>query len=1032
LVGGEPTKIIVDPNEGGSGSSLRLVEVRWGRLVDVYDSVDHDGNVQTPAVRSLVFRDFVVGQEVIGDGFNYALEVSPFTEKAELTILAERESAQFEDLLRTAVVNLGFVAPTGLGPSFLPPYPLVPRNAAIVLRFSDLIDHGSIQPATVKLSVGAPPTGPFDARIIPDPNHGALIPDGGGQFVFRTTRVIVDLTVSEAEAQGTSTPVNSVGLPSGVSNTLVGALIRIPTRVDSDSGQFQILKNLAGKGLDASSNGPADTNATRDVLRAFRPGRSDDEPTNNDPNNGFLLDVEAPRVLGSQAVSVTTAPVRVTPDVDESADALVFVVGFEFAAPGCALQPRVGDVLRMVGGQFSELFARVIKPAAPPQGATVSDVRVELLRIPSGASVPALEADFATVSSGRMQTTWSPAIASPAECFIQVSPPPVTPPATGIGGQPVFTVRFTEPMDPRSVRPFDTFRLARLADSAGTLGVNDRLVGDVTASPDLRSFSWRPVTPINHVQGVPDPVFLNVVGGNGGVTDLGGNAIADPLPPNLEFTLLPSVPTATTGGIVLTFSKIDEDGNGTPLSPLPELRGQFTYDLARGVITPRGVARDSRVVDRTSPLYSVMIYTGAPIITPLAPLGSRMMTVWRYADVGYGVLDETTTNIDIEGISWSPFGGSVSTDFFSEFEVVLAHSSRLPDEYPIPLTQGGGGYAAFPDSGLVGVFDDNYQDKLKAVVHPRSAGYLIRPSDVYVSSTGLPMMPYPLNRSVALSDFEYYTWRDTALLGRGGTFGFGVDLRALVSIGTLCLNKFPTIYERDQIRSIGLPLLIEIKCFPEDGAIGLNGLDTSFALNTSPQPNFRAFSTGGFNSSGAPLKKNPDSQSNATGGFTPGGSKVPGLDNTVMHGQLDTVVRVSRVHSVWFPAPVNSPDYADPIVEPSPAQQPTDTRVVFAYRGATSVTGADVGDARKYDAYGDPLETRVVSGPACVPNAMVDTVTVTTSDIVPVFFQGDDTWRSSIHDIDSAPWFQVRMTFVGNAATGLTPELSTFAVAVRQ
>ena len=106
----------------------------------------------------------------------------------------------------------------------------------------------------------------------------------------------------------------------------------------------------------------------------------------------------------------------------------------------------------------------------------------------------------------------------------------------------------------------------------------------------------------------------------------------------------------------------------------------FFFDLERGVIKPRPVTYSGVTADRTNPVPSIMIPFPPGVQTPLSPLGSKLHTVWRYADFGWQVLDETKHNVDVIGLNWSPIGGQVLSDFFEEFEIRLSHSRRLPDE----------------------------------------------------------------------------------------------------------------------------------------------------------------------------------------------------------------------------------------------------------------------------------------------------------------------------------------------------------------
>ncbi len=1067
-VGGQALSVIFDPNKGGEASTVRIEEIRWGRLVDIYDSHDDDGNQGTPSIRTLQNRDFLISDTIFSDGTTYVLETNPFTEQAELTILAdadgedlvvggtETQAGRFERLRDAATTNLGFVEPTGLDPSvFIPPFPLVPRNAALSIRCSDLLDPSTIQAQTVRVFTGTPPTLAYDARVVPDPNYGALV-DVGGVLQFRPTRVIVDFAVSEAEAQLGTAQVNSVGLPPSQTNQLTNVVIRIPTKVDGSLGQFQLLRNLAGHTLDFPRDDShpesdlSESTPTKNIVRSFRSGRSDPGLTNPDPNNGFLLDVDAPSILGSQPVSVTSVPASVPPDAlqGDSPNDSIFLTNIEYGIAGCAQTPRRGDILSMNGTQFAEIFTQVTRQAAPPQNGLASDVRVRLLPIPSGADIADLRTDFLAATTGNFQSVFAPGPGAIPECFLQISPTPGSPPVEGIDLQPQITVRFSEPMDPDSVTPHDTFRLARERSGFPGPAPREMVVAEVTASPDLREFRFSPVTDLRHLGTPPgnigDEYFFNLVGGSNGVTDLAGNGLNQPLPKDLRLVVDSGLPDSETGGFVLNFDEVDEDHNSSDaLDLFPEIRGQFSYDLARGRILPRPVTREARPVDRSGPLFSIMTPTSAPIITPLSPRGSRMQTVWRYADVGFSVLEEGTANIDVEGLSWVPFSGSIATDFFSNFEIQLTHSRRMPEEWVFPVLQGGTGYASYPNSGLGTSFSFNnlkHPSNTTAIVHSREKGYFVTPTKLFTSSStlGLKLMPYPLNQDIPPEDFEYYTWRDTAVTGKGGSSGFGVELKAFVTVGSLCDVGIPTIYDPGGVRSLGLPLLMDFKCFRDDAAIGLNGLMTSFAVATTRKPVFRVFSTGGNSPTGAPIFVNADLSGQAQGGITPGGVATPGDDNTVMFGQLDFVIRVSRVHSIWHDTRTRGPgfaDFLDPIIEPRPDQLPTGTRIQLAFRGATTVTGADVGDARKYDAYGDPLMTRLVAGPNC-PSPLVLGSDInsakfeTQSKINVTFFQTAE-WRP-IHSNDGAKFLQTRITFVSNAATGLTPELSTLAIAYQQ
>ena len=433
--------------------------------------------------------------------------------------------------------------------------------------------------------------------------------------------------------------------------------------------------------------------------------------------------------------------------------------------------------------------------------------------------------------------------------------------------------------------------------------------------------------------------------------------------------------------------------------------------------------------------------TPAAVITPLVPFGSRMMTVWRYADVGFGILDESSANVDVEGLSYAPYQGLVFSDLFSEFEISLAHSRVLPDEMPSK-----GLLAQHKNSGLVAKYANNVlKDPLNmlSVVHDRGEGYMLSPSQVFSSATGTLMMPFPMNRNgEQVSEFDYYTWRDTAILGVGGPNGFGADIQSLTQVGD-CATNIATAYGRGAVRSLGLPLLMDFKCFQDFDAVGLNGLATAFALPSEPFPIFRVLSSGAPTSeSGFPVVINPEQASKATGGIIPS-TGLPSLatDNTVMIGQLDLVVRVSRLHTIWFDTGSSTTNFLNPVIEPRFSEQPSGTNLVLAFRGASSINtvttsppqvvvngfSADLGNALRYDAYGDPLETRLLN-PAknnCPNNGVL---LRTFADFLPIFSNAKSTWSSDINELDGSRFIQARVTFISNAATGQKPELSTLAI----
>jgi hypothetical protein len=978
----------VDPNQGGGATRLGIAEMFWARLVDVHD-IEANGVIRLDPV----FRDFAINENIQSDGTNYLLETNPITEETRLVILRQKGAPStgggtFTELLELATRGLPPIAPKNDDGTAAEPFSFVTRNAGIIVRFDDCLDDDAEAESklveTVKVLTGYPPVTPFGARVVFDPNHGALT---GG--VFHSTRVLIDTTVSQTESAEMSVaqPINSLGLPASLTeSSQPNVSVRIPTQVDFSSGQFEILTNLAGSPLSSSGNGPNDASSpTFDVVRAMRSGN----PT--DLNNGFLLDLNAPEIVGNWGMAIE----QVSDDPTGTAG-LDFVVELRFNSV-CQEAPRTGSIL-----STGERFVEVSAPAsAPDDQGLVSDVRVRVL-----GSEP-ISNPGELLGSALYLSTYTPLSSVPNACWYRFTPQPTQPPSAGVATGSQVLVRFSEPMDPASITAFDTFMLVRGDTNTPVIPTNI-VVGTARGSADLKEFSSTPLRPFGHTQGVIDVYHVALAG----PTDLAGNGLANELPP-VNFSIDPTEPSEASSGLVLQF---DEPDVLIPLGAL-DLRGQFFFDLERGVIKPRPVSFSGVTADRTNPVPSIMIPFPPGVQTPLAPLGSKLHTVWRYADFGWQVLDETKHNVDVIGLNWSPIGGQVLSDFYEEFEIRLSHSRRLPDEainagFLVPL---------HPDSGLVGspnLFTDNIladPASPQRIVHPRSLGYFVNPGDRFVASTGTPLMPYPLNRNT--NTLEAYTWRDTAALSVAGPGSAGIPMDIEVGLPLLLENGPPgVIAEAGLVPTYGLPLLMEYRCFPSDSGIGLNAFDISLAVNSSSRPNFRSFSTGGLNTIGNAISKNPNLELVPSGGYNPG-STPPGkltkltADNSFYIGQLDIVIRVSRVHTIWLDSLFSGPNYFTPIIEPGTDQQPAGTQVQIDYRGALSfdaAAGDDPFDGSALDPYGDLALGAVV------------------------FLNGETGWTNDIRNVSGARYVQVRFSFINNIETGLNAELSAIGIAYEQ
>jgi hypothetical protein len=603
--------------------------------------------------------------------------------------------------------------------------------------------------------------------------------------------------------------------------------------------------------------------------------------------------------------------------------------------------------------------------------------------------------------AGDYLTPLDPTLSLDSACWIGFTPPATTFPSTGVSTNAQAFLRFSEPMDPASLSPFENFLIVRGVATPGTSTATPTslVLGNVTPSrDDLSEFAFTPALPLDHtlndpVTGTPYHIELS------GAKDLAGNTLLNVLP-FTNFTIDPLEPTSENGAVVLRFGSNDEyraaEETGTVVRT--DLRGQFFYDLSRGVIKARPVSFRGFPADRTNPIPALMTPVVAGTIQPLTKLGAKLQAVWRHADFGFPVDDETKFNLDVIGLNWAPIGGQILRDSFERFEIILGHSRFLPDERVLA------GNPRFPASGLQiapNVFADNFlTDPLSPpkVVHSRTLGYVINPADAFMASTGTTMLPSPMNRGPG-ADLTF-TWRDTSVLAKGGPNSAGIPMDMEVNGVAPPQHPGPAgvLAPSGQVPTYGLPLLMEFRCFPSDNAIGLNAFDVSLAVPTTTVPGFRVFTAGFISGSGQPVLKNPDAEIAAVA-----------VDTASYVGQIDAVTRVSRVHTVWLDSGLATPDYLDPIVQPTAEEQPAGTQAVLDFRGAIgfspdAITAGSPFDSTRIDPYGE-LRTGTTT-----------------------YLNGQRTWSPSIHQVDGAKYVQVRITFVNNIDTALNAELSALGI----
>ncbi|HLU38149.1 MAG TPA: hypothetical protein VK081_02115, partial [Planctomycetota bacterium] len=297
---------------GGPGSELRLQSIEYGRLVDVYayrraQASNGQRRDVLNRVPTLIRRDVIIDPGIesqplfdpVGEEDpNADYQFRPFdvaTGHEELLILWDDqhpdEKERFEAALARAQVGLVPVAAAYSGQNTaVQPIPVVPRNAALRLRFSRTL-------TVDKSFFAANPAALQVLEIVDDPRTKAP------QTAFRPLpyRVLVEgdsiildpsLVGGEVPAGGRTSP----GLPISRDNTTANIRIAIPT-------------TTVGSGLGVKADNIAQLNGSDrtglpSVIRDFRTGNP------RDGRVGTLPDVERPMVIAEIPMGITSIDVQ--------------------------------------------------------------------------------------------------------------------------------------------------------------------------------------------------------------------------------------------------------------------------------------------------------------------------------------------------------------------------------------------------------------------------------------------------------------------------------------------------------------------------------------------------------------------------------------------------------------------------------------------------------------------------------------------------------------------------------------------------
>lgn len=1004
------------PSGAGSGfGGLTLENAFWGRLVDVFD----ESGV-------LVEEDVLVREGLSTDGIDFNVSLNPVTQREILTILAPytddngRVTPRFEALMdsaRTGLASLGLKGWVANGT-----YTRVARNGGIRLEFSEFLDPATVNRLTIQVVINGRIA---DVRYIVKEGVGT---DGKPRGV-----VLIDSTITPQDSAELLVGENGVGFEASTDTVQPNAAIRIPTVREPLYGQTQILSNRAGnRTLAVATSDPSELSAGLSpvVLRVFRTGNS------ADPANGFMKDEQRPKLQADLQSDLLAAT-----DLGDLVE-----LTYRVRAVRCRpITPKVGDVLT-IDDDGIVLVSQVVNAS------NRDEVVVQGALIDGSMSF----GDFRSLPIDAVLTSfYTQADIDYQLCWVRFDPEPTALPAVGVDPFSTVSLRFSEPIDPDTVRSLSSFVLHSYDDDANfedgdlnagfQLGLEsvsafiDRLLGytvednpdtptvengsgrimlgPISVTADSRTFSLAPSAGITDSfnEGLGDlNIAIALRDRADGVLDLAGNPLGfgdfvAGSDGQVELISVTSPPSDRY--FALRLNSLDENGDG-----FPEYMGQ--YVPSPGVMRGRDLVRFSRQADPSANPFigQRAAFLQAGVATPLNPAGAVLMTCFGYHLLGFGVTAPGEYNLDVEGLAWAPFGGTVLDDVYDRYSVALGHSNRYPDDFINPTT----GYPDWPNSGLRknGEFDLNiigFQSGASDEKIMFDRAYFLNGADTYIADSGVIYAPWP--------EFDdTYTWRDNSLPADatgGPNQTYGVPL---------AVTEQDPYYKAAEWPSVVAPLLVRFRCYPRGDFVGFNGFQVQIMVPSSNVPSYRVFSYGG-NGGDLVVPDVPQSGTEPTGGVATGGGSQRGFGPELYWSDIDFVVRVSRVFTHLFSLGGTFDGVGTQVLEP--VAQPDGTQLTVEWRGYEVVdlsgcTSADditpLRDASsQFDAYGNFIGSSISRDRLTNPPVFQTDYCATVSD--------PSEWTMDVDSLAAETkwkYFQLRITFVSNTEKDLSPTLDAY------
>ena len=480
----------------GGGGSPSLLSVEYGALVDVYGFRTAPGGGFTS---SLFQRDVLIGADIVDerDGASRNkrdneilydfISANPDNLQPRLLITREIGTGEFEKAFDALDDRVRRITPGQFGQDTTQtPFTVVPRNGAIRLNFSaDLgVDSSFFYTSDANGITGIKNSEAVQVlRIVGDPNDTNPVGDFEvipSRVVPRGSQLIIDPVLLGSEGVRLQVRNQAGGLPE--SSNQFGANIRIAVAIEGPLAIPGIKRDLEAD-VFGTNNG-----AQRSIIRDIRSGNVLDDSA--EISRGFRRDPVPPRIIGEILMYLERVE-----SVDAFTQLLTVYKG--------TVQHRIdaGDAVRVVTADGAATLLAITEVVADPHDRADSAHtlilvrREEALTAADPSRMPGYPTDrvereaWLRVNAPRavliteFESNDGAAGSDDPQYFVRFSPEPipdptrVTAPTENISPFAAAIVRFSKPLDMKTVRAQDSlfFATKPLFGPLGEIAISDYL-----------------------------------------------------------------------------------------------------------------------------------------------------------------------------------------------------------------------------------------------------------------------------------------------------------------------------------------------------------------------------------------------------------------------------------------------------------------------------------------------------------------------------------------------------------------------------